>query len=129
MFVAVELLKPILTEMQKTGTSEHLAGADVQRTGGPDSVWMAAENPAQTGGVEPCGNRDQAARDLTVNSQWGVSGLFFGIADGYHHAAVIVVQAHDVILAQVTTRLHLDHFERGFARVVEAVYFAQGDVG
>ena len=44
-------------------------------------------------------------------------------------AAVGVLEAHDVVLAEVTARLHLDDLERHLARVGEAVCVAERDVG
>src|ERR1700730_15999689 len=44
-------------------------------------------------------------------------------------ASVTVLEAHDVVLAEVRTRLHLDDFERHDARVLNAVLDAHRDVG
>src|ERR1700675_650844 len=39
----------------------------------------------------------------------------------FGHASVLVVETHDVVLAQIRPRLHLDHFERRFTGVFEPV--------
>src|SRR5512142_1106384 len=44
-------------------------------------------------------------------------------------AAVVVLEAHDVVFAKVRARLHLDDLQRHLARVGEAVRFAERDVG
>src|SRR5207342_3902917 len=44
-------------------------------------------------------------------------------------ASVHVLEADDVVLAQIAARLHLDQFQRHHARILEAVLHAQRDVG
>src|SRR3984893_12782271 len=44
-------------------------------------------------------------------------------------ASVTVLEAHDVVLAQVRAGLHLDDFQRHRARVLDAVLDAHRDVG
>src|SRR5690554_864360 len=44
-------------------------------------------------------------------------------------AAIGVLEPHDVVLAQITTGLHFDDFERDLAGVGEAVAFAYRDEG
>jgi hypothetical protein len=44
-------------------------------------------------------------------------------------SAVVVLKAHDVVLAQITARLHLDDFEGTGAQVGKAMDFAERDVG
>jgi S1-C subfamily serine protease len=58
MFVPVELLKPILAELQKTGTTQQsrrpwLGLTSSQQAGTIQVVRVTAESPAQMGGVEP----------------------------------------------------------------------------
>src|SRR5215467_14758691 len=44
-------------------------------------------------------------------------------------AAVTVLEAHDVVLAEVRPRLHLDDLEHDGARILDAVLHADRDVG
>src|SRR5471032_1916666 len=43
------------------------------------------------------------------------------------YASVLIVETHDVVLAQIRPRLHLDHFERRFAGVFEPVLGTEGN--
>lgn len=58
MFVPVDLLKPILAELQKTGTTRQsrrpwLGLTSSEQAGNIQVVRVTPESPAQTGGVEP----------------------------------------------------------------------------
>lgn len=58
MFVPVDLLKPILTELQKTGTTKQsrrpwLGLTSSEHAGQVQVVRVAKDSPAQAGGVEP----------------------------------------------------------------------------
>src|SRR3981189_747645 len=44
-------------------------------------------------------------------------------------ASVTVLEAHDVVFAQIRARLHLDDFQRHRARVLDAMLHADRDVG
>jgi len=63
-----------------------------------------------------------------------VRGSWFAACRSLYHgkksssrltAAVIVFKADDVVLHEVTTGLHFDHFERRDARVFQSVHHAQ----
>ena len=43
-------------------------------------------------------------------------------------AAVLIGEAHDVVLAEITTDLNFDQFKWDFPRVGEAVDAADGDI-
>lgn len=43
-------------------------------------------------------------------------------------APVLVVEAHDIVFAEIVARLNFDDFERNAARILEAVDLADGDI-
>ena len=44
-------------------------------------------------------------------------------------AAIDIIEADDIVLAQIAPRLHLDQFERDLAGIGQPMDGAQGDVG
>ncbi len=54
--------------------------------------------------------------------KWTLFGFVFD-------APVGVFKTHNVVFSQITARLDLDHFQFSHAWVVQAVHFANGDVG
>ena len=44
-------------------------------------------------------------------------------------STVVIVEAHDIVFTQVTTRLHFDDFECHLAGVREPVLLPHGDIG
>lgn len=67
-----------------------------------------------------------------INDQLTVSG-FSKKTQRFHSSLLVspvcIFKPHNVILAQITPRLHFDDFQRDRSGIGESVHFAERDVG